>query len=222
MAHGKSERTTTWCSGLMRYKEPSDPPTSASFQFRIPYIVPCHLKVIPNVWSACKLVEHGQDSVGLLVMTGLLSHARPRELLRMRQCDLVPPLRGALQNFSVILAAEETGRPTKVRTFNDTLELDGPLARKLVPFWKALRGQGSKKPLWPFTSPISCRFFQKAITDLTLPPIVPFQWRHSGTHCGFLQFSLRFFSRRLLGDSLISIVEHEFEMRLNSGQRDAL
>ena len=44
----------------------------------------------------------------------------------MRQCDLVPPLRGALQNFSIILAAEETGRPKKVRTFNDTLELDGP------------------------------------------------------------------------------------------------
>ena len=68
---------------------------------------------------------------------GLLSYARPGELLRKRQCDLVRPLRRAMQNFSVILAAEETGRPTKVRTFNDTLELDGPLARKQVTFWKA-------------------------------------------------------------------------------------
>ena len=86
-------------------------------------------------------------------MTELFNYACPGKLLRMRQCDLVPPLRGALQNFSIILSAEETGRPTKVRTFNDTLELDGPLARKLVPFWMALRGQGSKKPLWPFTYP---------------------------------------------------------------------
>ena len=102
------------------------------------------------------MVEQGQYSIGLLVMTGLFSYARPGELLRMRKCDLVPPLRGVLQNFSVILAAEETGRQTKVRTFNDTLELDGFLARKLVPFWKAHRGQGSKKPLWPFTYPIFC------------------------------------------------------------------
>ena len=79
------------------------------------------------------------------VTVGLLSFARPGELLRMRPCDLVPPLRGALQNFSVVLTAEETGRPTKVRTFNDTLELNDPLARNLVSFWEALRGQGSKK-----------------------------------------------------------------------------
>ena len=106
-----------------------------------------NLGCVQQTWSriARRLVEQGQHSKGMLVMTGLLSYARPRELLRMRQCDLVLPLRGALQNFSVILAAEETCRPTKVRTFNDTLELDGPLARKLVPFWKALRGQGSNK-----------------------------------------------------------------------------
>ena len=100
--------------------------------------------VLP-LWSgiACRLVEQGQHSVRLLVMDdGLLSYARPGKLLRMRQCDLVPPLRGALQNFSIILAAEETGRPTKVRTFNDTLELDGPL----------------KNPLCPFTYPTLCRF----------------------------------------------------------------
>ena len=78
------------------------------------------------VWSgiACRLVEQGQHSMGLLVMTGLLSCARPGEFGRMRQCDLVPPLRWALQNFSIILAAEETGRPTMVQTFSDTLELD--------------------------------------------------------------------------------------------------
>ena len=110
------------------------------------------------VWSgiACRLVEQSQHSMGLLVMTGLLSHARPGELLHMRHCDLVPPLRGALQNFS------------------------GPLARRLVPFWMALRGQSSKNPLWSFTYPTPRRFFQKATTDLTLPPIVPYRWRHPG------------------------------------------
>ena len=127
------------------------------------------------VWSgiACRLVEQGQHSMRLWVMA-LLSYARPGELLRVRQCDLVPPLRGALQNFSVILAAEETGRPTKVQT-NDTLELDGPVARKLVPFWKALIGQASKKTLWPFTSPIFSPNFPESndrfdvATDSTLP-----------------------------------------------------
>ena len=96
------------------------------------------------VWSgtACRLVGQSQHSLGLLVMTGLLSYARPGELLlRMRRCDLVPPLRRALQKFS------------------------GPLARKLVPFWMARRGQSSKNP-----------FFQKATTDSTLPPFVPHRW----------------------------------------------
>ena len=124
------------------------------------------------VWSgiACRLVEQGQPTMWNCWwwLGSFLMHF-PRELLRMRQCDLVPPLRGALQNFSIILAAEETGRPTKVRTFNGTLVFDGLLARKFVPFWMALRGPGSKSPLWPFTCPIFCRFFQKGITDLTLP-----------------------------------------------------
>ena len=94
--------------------------------------------------------------MGLLVMTWLLSYARPGELLRVRHCDLVPPLRGALQNLS------------------------GPLSRKLVPFWMALRGQSSKNPLWSFTYPTFCRFLQEATTGLTLPPLVPYRWRHSG------------------------------------------
>ena len=56
-----------------------------------------------------------------------------------------------------------------------------PLARKLAPFWAALRGRGSQHPLRPFDYPIFYRFFQKAVADLTLPPIVPYQWRHSGS-----------------------------------------
>ena len=107
------------------------------------------------------------------VTVGLLSFARPGELLRMRPCDLVPPLRGALQNFSVVLAAGETGRPTKVRTFNDTLELNDPLARNLVSFWEALRGQGSKKTVVALHLSNFLPIVHKEITDLTLPPIVP-------------------------------------------------
>ena len=115
------------------------------------------------VWAgiACRLVEQGQPTVGLLVMTGLISYARPGELLRMRQCDLVPLLRGALQNFSTILAVEETGRPTKVRTFNDTLELDGLLARNFASFWTALRGPGSKAHCGPSPIRTSADSFRK-------------------------------------------------------------
>ena len=94
------------------------------------------------------------------------SHACSKELLRMRQYDLVPPIRGPLQNFSIILAAE----PTKIQMFNDTLELEFPLASLFAPFWTALRGPGSKSPLWP-SSPVR---------HLTLPPFVPYQWRQSG------------------------------------------
>ena len=43
----------------------------------------------------------------------------------------------------------------------------------------ALRGQSAKNPLWSFTHPTFCRFFQKSTTDLSLPPIAPYQWRHS-------------------------------------------
>ena len=91
-------------------------------------------------------------------MTGLLSYARPGELLRTRQCDLVPRLRGALQNFSVILVAEETGRPTKVRTFNDTVELDGPLARKRAPSGRPSEAKDRKKRCGPSPIRLSADF----------------------------------------------------------------
>ena len=64
----------------------------------------------------------------------------------MRQCDLVPPLRGVLKNFSIVLAAGEMGRPTKVQTFNDTPELDGPLAKQTRPLLDGFERPRLKKP----------------------------------------------------------------------------
>ena len=96
-------------------------------------------------WIPCTFMTQDQHSIGPLRVTGLLFYARSEELLSTRQCVLMSALRRTLQNFAVVLTAEETGRPTKVRTFNVTLELNDPLARNLVSFWEALRGQGSKK-----------------------------------------------------------------------------
>ena len=66
-------------------------------------------------------------------------------------------LRGALQIVSTNTAAEKTNRPTKVQTFNDTLELDGPLVRKFYPLCTALRGRNSQSLRWSSAYLISCR-----------------------------------------------------------------
>ena len=80
-------------------------------------------------------------------MTGLLSCGRPRELLRVRHCDLVPPLRGALQNLS------------------------GPLSRKVVPYWMSLTGQSSKNPPRSFTNPNFFLFSRKRQQSFTFATI---------------------------------------------------
>ena len=83
--------------------------------------------LVRAVWSgiACRLVEQGQHSMGRLVMTGLLSCARPGDPLRMRN---------------------------RQTTFNDTPELDGPLARKLVSFGRPSETKDRKNLCGP--SPI--------------------------------------------------------------------
>ena len=98
-----------------------------------------------------RLVEQGQLGEGLLVMAGLLPYARLGEFLCVSQCDLVPPLGGALQNFSIILAAEETGRPTKVRTFNDTLELDERFGAQFRPLLGSRKRPRLGKPVFGYS-----------------------------------------------------------------------
>ena len=135
------------------------------------------------VWSgiACRLTEQGQPAMGLVVMTGLLSYARPEKLLRMRQCDLVPPLRVDLAKLLDHSRCRRDRQAYKGADVERHTRARWPLARKLAPFWAALRGRGSQRPLWPFDYPIFCRSFQRAVADLTLPPLLPYQWRHSGS-----------------------------------------
>ena len=67
------------------------------------------------------------------------------------------------------------------------LHFAGPCRTSQAP-WHANRSpsgwpqeaKARKNPLWFFTCPTFCRLSQKATTDLTLPPVVPYRWRRSG------------------------------------------
>ena len=95
-------------------------------------------------WDECSVVRDRPQVggakpafCGTIGDDGGLSYVRPGELLRVRHCDLVPPLGGTLQNLS------------------------GPLARKLVPFWMAQRGQKLEKTIVVLHYPTFCCFSRK-------------------------------------------------------------
>ena len=126
------------------------------------------------------MLEIGEKHKAILTLMGLESYARPGELMKLRRCDLVAPLRGGLSNYSLVISPEELMRPTKVKTFNDTLELDSAWFQFLRPLLKELRGDGGEEALWSFDYPSFYRTFEQCRRELLLPKIVPYQWRHSG------------------------------------------
>ena len=129
------------------------------------------------VWSgiASRLVEQGQHSVGLLVMTGLLSYARPGELLRM-----MPPLRGAFAEFLSHPGSRrnrQTNEGTNVQRYT---RAGRSLGSKTGPLLDGPQRPRLEKPVVALHLSDFVPIFQKAKTDLALPLIVFYQWRCSG------------------------------------------
>ena len=111
----------------------------------------------------------------LLCVTG---YFRPGELLAVRRCDLVPPSDRALNSWSVLLHPEEMGRPSKTGVYNDSVSLDSSLT--MSPILEVLSDPADTSLAWTFSYPAYSKVFAKAVKELRLVHIVPYQMRHSG------------------------------------------
>ena len=128
------------------------------------------------VWSgiACRLVEQGQHSIsmGLLVMSGLLSYARP---------GTVRPGASTSRDLAEFLSHPGSRRNSQTNegTNGQRYTRAGrSLGSKTRPLLEGPQRPKVEKTVVALDLSDFLPIFLKAITDLTLPPIVPYQWRH--------------------------------------------
>ena len=134
------------------------------------------------VWAAIAtgLCQRGHPQMAVWVLLGLSAYLRPSENMRLRRKDLVPPASGVTRSWALLVAPEEVGVPTKVNTVDDSVLLDSPWLMWLTPALRALREGDLNLPLWDFEYPSLTRELKVVSEYLGLPPVVPYQLRHSG------------------------------------------
>ncbi|CAE7664021.1 unnamed protein product, partial [Symbiodinium necroappetens] len=135
-----------------------------------------------GVWSALavELKKMNQTRVALFVMLAVSTYARPSELLRCTTRCLVRPSVGALNEWALLLAAQEYETPTKTGEFDHSVALDSPYLKPwATEFFEALKQQQPTSLLWDFEYPEYLTAFRDASQRLNLS-LSPYQTRHSG------------------------------------------
>ena len=97
----------------------------------------------------------------------------------MRVGHLMPPTRAVTQHWSVLIAAQELGVPTKTGAMDDSLLLDTPSFKWMDTIWRQLTQAPTEELLFPVTY----REWYDNITQsaaLLGLQLVPYQLRHSG------------------------------------------
>ena len=135
-----------------------------------------------GVWSALavELKKMNQTRMALFVMLAVSTYARPCELLRCTTRCLVRPSVGALNEWALLLAAQEYETPTKTGEFDHSVALDSPYLKPwATEFFEALKQQQPTSLLWDFEYPEYLTAFREASQRLNLS-LSPYQTRHSG------------------------------------------
>lgn len=134
------------------------------------------------VWAAVcvEMARLRQLRMALFTILGLASYARPSELLACKVFSLVPPTRQVTDRWSLLLCAEELGRPSKTQEFDDSVLLDTPYLLPWAPvLLKELRAQPMDRPLWDFSYSDYFHVFSQIAKTLKLE-VTPYHLRHSG------------------------------------------
>ena len=146
-------------------------------------IPPRSRKPLPwPVWSALawRLKDAGRLDMMLFTLMCVTGYFRPSELLRLRRGDLVPPAKHVLKSWSVLIAPEEEKVPTKTQNFNDSVLMDSALLDWMGPFYEKIHASDSTELVWDFTYSQYVVAFRRAVAELRLKDVVPYQMRHSG------------------------------------------
>ena len=136
------------------------------------------------IWCAIawRMVARGQRSMGVFVLTCLSSYCRPGELLKVRRCDWIAPVRRVLLTWSVILFPEEEGRSSKTGQYNDSILMDSSWLGFLNKDYEQMHDPRSTACSWPFTYQQFVKEWKAVVAELGLERLrlVPYQLRHSG------------------------------------------
>jgi hypothetical protein len=121
--------------------------------------------------------------MGVLILIGVSSYARPGELLAMRRGDIIGPVSNASPNWCLLLRPEEMAIPTKTGDFDDSVPMDTAFMSEFMPELLQILSEGPKEELvFNFSYPSFWGEFKKVLIHLGLGKsgIVPYSWRHSG------------------------------------------
>jgi len=135
-----------------------------------------------GVWCAIawQFREMGRPEMSLFTIIMVATYARPSELLRARKKDFVPPASGVSKSWSLLLAPEEEGTPSKVGEFDDTVSLDADyLGEWLDVALRKFLGVRDESSAWPFTYHEYLHAIHKAAFLLQVV-VTPYMGRHSG------------------------------------------
>ena len=118
--------------------------------------------------------------MALFLLVALSSYARPSELLRAKVYSLVWPANGITRTWSLLLAPEEEGLPTKTGDFNVSILLDSPwMASWADGLFDSLKRCHPTSPLWDFGYKDYNSMFQSLSNHFGIQ-VTPYQTRHSG------------------------------------------
>ena len=131
---------------------------------------------------AAVLIAWGLRPFALLVLLSASAYLRPGEARALRVEDVLPPSRGQaklLQFWSLFLAPEERGLPTKTGLYDETIYLDHPPC--LGEAIGAYSSQFLKQALlFPFPESMILRAWKEAAAVAGVEDAVLYQLRHAG------------------------------------------
>ena len=136
------------------------------------------------IWAAMawRMVVHHERQMGVFLLTCLSSYCRPGELMSLRRCDLIPPVKGTTKAWSLLLFPEEELRESKTGQFNDSISLDSVSLSFLTKDYIKMHQPQSVCCAWSFTYPEFLQEWKRCTEELGLQrlDLVPYQLRHSG------------------------------------------
>ena len=134
------------------------------------------------VWCviACELRRMGHTRMAVYTMVALSTYARPSELLRCTTYSLVPPVRSATAEWTLLLSPEHLEHPGKTGEYDLSVSLDSSYLKPwCLSVFNLLKKQEPTAPLWDFSYGEYVKAFSLAAQRLGVQ-LSPYQMRHSG------------------------------------------
>ena len=135
-----------------------------------------------GLWAALAwdLARRGHWLMAVKVMVDLSAYLRPNDGFSMQRRDLVPPVAGVTQCWSLLLYPEERLARSKVGAFDDSIMMDSTYTPWLPDILKEMAVGPPLECPWPFDYTSFSKEFKVSASRIGMNNLVPYQLRHSG------------------------------------------